>query len=101
MPDEAVDVYSDQFQISTGPYGCVLNFFLTNRQPAAPGSVQPPERVATIRMSLEHLKIMTFVLRQQVMNHERNAAVRILLPQVVLNALQIGREDWNECWKED
>jgi hypothetical protein len=101
MPDEVVDVYSDQFQINTGPYGSVLNFLLTDRQPAAPGAVQPAHRVATVRMSLEHLKIMTFILRRQIMNHERATGIRIQLPQVVLNALQIGREDWNECWRED
>lgn len=100
MP-EPVDVYADQFQISTGAYGCILNFLATQRDPVAPGAVRQSERVSTIRMSLEHLKMMTFLLRRQVMNYERNAGVRIQLPQAVLNGLRIGREDWNECWKEE
>ncbi len=100
MP-EPVDVYADQFQINTGPYGCILNFLATHRDPVAPGAVLQSERVSTVRMSLEHLKMMTFILRRQVMNYERNAGVRIQLPQAVLNGLQIGREDWNECWREE
>jgi hypothetical protein len=99
MP-EPVDVYADQFQINMGAYGCVLNFLLSGRDPVVPGAAQSADRVASIRMSLEHLKLMTFILRRQVTNYEQNAAVRIQLPQVVLNALQIGREDWNECWRE-
>lgn len=100
MPDP-VDVYADQFQINAGPYGCILNFLVTQRDPVAVGAVPQPERVATIRMSLEHLKVMTFLLRRQVVTYERNAAIRISIPQVVLNGLQVGREDWNECWKEE
>jgi hypothetical protein len=98
MP-EPVDVYADQFQINLGPYGCVLNFLASSREPVAPGTVPQAERLATVRMSLEHLKIMTFIFRSQVVNYERQAAVQIQLPQDVLNALRIGREDWDECWR--
>ena len=77
MPDP-VDVYSDQFQINTGAYGCILNFFATSREPAAIGGVQPqPERVATIRMSLEHLKVMAFILHRQLTMYERTAGVHV------------------------
>ena len=98
---DAPDVYADQFQVSTGPFGCVLNFLLTNREPAARGAIQQhPERVATIRTSLEHLKIVAFILHRQLTTHERNAQVRIPIPQIVLNGLQIGREDWDKFWQE-
>lgn len=97
---DPVDVYADQFQVNMGPYGCVLNFHLSGREPVAPGAAQPTERVASVRMSLEHLKLMTFILRRHLTTYEQQASVRVQLPQVVLNALQIGREDWNECWRE-
>ena len=100
MPDP-VDVYTDQFQVSTGPFGSVLNFHLTSREPVAQGAMQQhPERVATLRMSLEHLKTMAFILHRQIMMHERNTGVRIQLPQIVLNGLQVGREDWYKFWRE-
>jgi len=98
---EPVDVYADQFQINFGPYGCSINFLVSSREPAAPGMVPPANRVATVRMSLEHLKVMTFMLRRQMMSYERSAAVQIQIPQQVLNALQIGREDWTECWRTE
>ena len=38
MDDETVDVYSDQFQINQGAYGCSLNFMVSQPTPPAPGS---------------------------------------------------------------
>jgi len=100
MPDP-VDVYTDQFQVSTGPFGCVLNFLITSHEPIAQGAMPPhPGRVATLRMSLEHLKVMTFILHRQVTTHERNSGARIPLPQAILNGLRIGREDWDKFWGE-
>jgi hypothetical protein len=78
-----------------------MNFRLTRRDPPPPGQSAQTDAVASVRMSLEHLKMMTFILRRQVINYERNAGVNIQLPQAVLNGLQIGQEDWNECWRGD
>ena len=52
---EAVDVYADQFQLNLGPLGCTLNFQVSGANPVAPGTMPPIERVATIRLSLQHL----------------------------------------------
>ena len=98
MP-EPIDVYSDQFQVTTGPFGCTLNFLLSSPTPPAPGGLPPQERLASVRMSLEHLKVMAFMLRRQVVAHERESRVRIDLPAEVLNALRIGREDWDSFWE--
>jgi hypothetical protein len=51
-------------------------------------------------MSLEHLKVMTYVVRRQVLEYERQSGVRIQIPQEVLNALRIGREDWDTFWRD-
>jgi hypothetical protein len=50
-------------------------------------------------MSLEHLKLMVFLLRRQLLQYERASGIEVPLPGDVLNQLRIGREDWNECWK--
>ncbi len=55
---EPIDAYCDQFQINTGPYGSTLNFLTSEPTPPAPGSSPKPERLVTIRMNLEHMKIM-------------------------------------------
>ena len=98
MPDP-LDVYCDQFQVHLGPYGAVLNFRLTQSQPPPQGTPVASDRVSTVRMSLEHLKIMAYMLRMQVVGYEQRFGVRIQLPQEVLNAGQIGREDWDAFWR--
>jgi hypothetical protein len=50
-------------------------------------------------MSLEHLKIMAFIVRKHLMQYEQNAGVNIEVPVEVLNNLRIGREDWDTFWK--
>ncbi len=96
---EPVDIYSDQFQVNTSPYGCTLNFSVSGPTPPAPGAAPQVERLATVRMSLEHLKIMTYVLHRQVQNYEQQTGTHIPIPMQVLNVLQIGREDWDAFWK--
>ncbi len=71
MPDVPVDVYSDSIGLN----------------------------VATVRVSLEHLKLMAYIFRQQVRNYERQFGVQIQIPLDNLNQLRIGREDWDECWR--
>ena len=96
---EPVDIYSDSFQVNTGPYGSTLNFMLSPSTPPAPGKTPQPETLATIRMSLEHLKLMTFVLRRQIMHHEQQTGVNIQVPTQVLDSLSISPEDWDSLWK--
>ena len=96
---EPVDVYADQFQVNTGPFGCSLNFLLSGPTPPAPGAAPQVQRLATVRTSLEHLKVMTFILHRQVLQHEAQTGTDIQIPPQVLNALQIGLEDWNAFWR--
>ncbi|MGH2397315.1 MAG: hypothetical protein ACRDFW_10070 [bacterium] len=69
MPD-APDVYTDQFQLHFGPYGCLLNFLVSSTQAPPPGTAPQAERVASVRMSLEHLKVMTYILYRQTLEYE-------------------------------
>ena len=97
MPDP-VDVYSDQVAIHISPFGCALNFSVSSPMPGAGGGVIPGQVVATVRMSLEHLKLMTFMLRRQLVQFEQSSGVHVQVPQDVLNQLRIGREDWDEYY---
>jgi len=95
MPD---DVYADQLGINIGPFGCVLNFSISAPMPPPGGGAIPGSPVATVRMSLEHLKLMTFLLRRQLLQFEQTSGVRVPVAPDVLNQLRIGREDWDEQW---
>lgn len=100
MADEPIDVYADQLGVNIGPFGVALNF---GQSPAVPpaGGVGAGRTVAAVRMSLEHLKVMTFMLRRQLVDYERTSGTRVAVPQDVLNQLRVGREDWEECWGSD
>jgi len=96
---EPVDVYTDQFQLNTAMYGCTLNFMRSSPIPPVPGTAPQVERLATVRMSLEHLKVMAFVLWRQIRQHEGQTGAPIPIPPQVLNGLQVGLEDWERFWK--
>lgn len=98
MP-EPVDIYSDQFGLNVGPYGATLNFHLSNAVPPSPGTAPQTERLATIRMSLEHLKVITFIIRRQILQYEQQTGMNVQVPFEVLNNMRISREDWDSLWR--
>lgn len=97
IPDH-VDVYTDQLGVNIGPFGCALNFAISAPMPSPGGGAIPGQSVATVRMSLEHLKVMTFLLRRQLLQFEETSGVQVQVSQDVLNQLRIGREDWDQQW---
>ncbi len=96
---DPIDAYADQFQLATGPYGATLSFQVSPPTPPAPGAAVNPERIATIRTSLEHLKVMAFILYRQILEHERQSGTTIPIPSNVLNDLRVGPEDWEAYWR--
>lgn len=98
-PQTPPDVYTDQFTVAFGPYGATINYSLSS--PAMPqvGTPQQAERVVTVRMSLQHLKHMAFILQKQIKRYERDTGTNIQVPLAVLNQTQIGPEDWESFWR--
>lgn len=97
MP-EPLDLYADTYQVSTNAYAGTLNFMLSDAMPSAPGTPPRSTRVASIRLSLENIKLLTFLLHRQIRQHEEQLGVNIQIPRQVLNTLQIGIEDWQTLW---
>ena len=96
---EPIDVYSDQFQLGIGPFGATMNFMVSSPKPPAPGSPPQAESLANIRISIEHLKVMTFAIRRSVLEYEQRSGIKVGVPIQALNALQISPEDWEGLWK--
>ena len=94
---EPIDVYSEQFTMSVGPYGASLSFLVSVPHPE-PSSPKPPERVATLRMSVEHLKTMAMIIIKHVKQVEQQLGVSYQIPSQVLAQLGIAREDWDSFW---
>ncbi len=94
MPDDGQtpDVYADQFMITTTLWGAALSF---SKMPPHPMPGQAPQGIpqAVVRMSLEHAKVMTMIMKRQLKNYElENGEVNI--PVNALNAMGLSREDW-------
>lgn len=94
---EPIEVYADQFVVTLTPYGASLSFEVSVPHPSG-HAPQPAQRVATIRMSTEHLKTVAFTIVRHVKKMESEFGVTYNIPSQVLGQLGIGREDWDDFW---
>lgn len=90
------EYYSDAFEVMAGPYGIVLNF---SKGPGEP-RVQVGEKVARIRTSWEHAKIMTFIMARHIKRVETEMGVSYPIPGKLLSDMGISKEDWDGFWKD-
>lgn len=102
MGTEPADIFADAFKIFVGGFGSSLHFFLSDPdQEATPGGLLPSNRVATIRLTPELLKGLTFLLYRQVVMYE-SANPRIeLQPDAMARVFAgsgIDREKWDRFW---
>jgi hypothetical protein len=89
--DEPV-LYSDGIQVGVSPFTVTLGFTVA---PPAQTGAQMPTPVATIRMSLEHAKVMAIILRRQLKQFEEQMGAEIALPHQVYQQLGVSaKEDW-------
>ena len=85
-------VYSDGIQIGVSPFTVTLGFTLA---PQAQPGTQAATPVATVRMSLEHAKVMAIILRRQLKQFEEQLGTDIPLPTQVYQQLGVSpKEDW-------
>jgi len=100
MP-EVPEVYSDLFTITLSPYTAAFLFDIREVPPAAQPereAGQPPgsRRVAVVRMSPEHAKIMGIILRRHIQKYEQDTGITIDVPVRILQELNIPPEDWRQ-----
>lgn len=96
---EPFDEYVDQFTLGGGVYGVSLNFLRTPPKPSAPGSMPQAEEIGTLRMSLEHFKVMAFLMKRQIDEVEEQLGIEIPIALQLINALKIAPEDWRKFWQ--
>ena len=95
---EPIDVYADQMMITVTSWGANLSFLVNTPHPD-PAKPVPAERVATIRMSNEHLKVMAMVIVRQIKKMEAETGVKCEVDRRVLNSMGIPPGDWELFWK--
>jgi hypothetical protein len=89
---EDAGVYSDGVQIAVSPFTVALMF--TVAPPGQPGT-QAPTKVATVRMSVEHAKVLAIILRKQIKQYEEQLGQPVPLPHQIYNQLGLSKsEDW-------
>ncbi len=93
------DLYADAFTVTITPFGANLSFALREAHPTA--SNKPPElkHLGTMRMSVEHLKMIVWLTRQQIRLVEGQLGTRAEVPIPILNQLNVPPQDWQEFWK--
>lgn len=92
MSEPVPDLYIENVQLGTSPFGMVLSF---GKQSPLGTGVQAPIPVCTIRMSLEHAKVMAIMLRKQVRMYEEQMGEPIPLHPQLWTQLGLSRqEDW-------
>ena len=97
---EPVAIVTDQFALNTSTYGATLNFLLSDPVLPAPGSPPKVDRQATVRMSLEHLKVMSFILLRSVKQYENQTNTTVQIPMQLLNSMgmKLAAAQKN-CWR--
>ncbi len=86
------DVYCDGVGVQVTPFGLILNL---TQAPPTPGTTQQPKTTAYVRMSLEHAKVMTIMLRKILKQHEDQQGSAIVLHPQIYTQMGISRqEDW-------
>ena len=95
---EVFDEFADAFTVTITPFGANLSFAVRPAHPA-PTQVQQPLHLGTIRMSVEHLKTMVMVIRNQMLTMEQGSGIHAEVPLNILNQLNIAPEDWDAFWK--
>jgi hypothetical protein len=98
---EPIDIYADGYGIVYGPWGSNIAFSLSDGQPAQPGNLVNPTKLAIIRMSPEMLKCLAIGLVRGIKNFERAMGVSTPMPQNILNQMGISADDWESFWRRD
>lgn len=93
MDQDVPEVYTDAVQIGISPFGATLAFGM---QPAGQTGSMAPIKVCNIRMSLEHAKVLSILLKKQIKNYEVSAlGAEIPLPSQMYQQLGLSKqEDW-------
>lgn len=95
LPD-IPDFYADRLRLTVTVFGVNISFGLGNPHPseANPDDVLDVLETVRVRMSLEHAKLMTMLLKKQIKEYERRNDTQVALPRQVIEGLNLSDESW-------
>ena len=92
MPEDPDPLYTDGVQVGCAPFTVALTFTVS---PSPSRGNQAPTVVADLRMSPEHAKVMTIILRRQLKEYEQQLGREIVVHPQVWQSLGLSpSEDW-------
>lgn len=91
------DEYTDEFIVTTTPFGVSLSFRVRATHPT-PFQHAESQHLGTVRMSVEHLKVLVMLLWKQVRQAEAQHGFQVQVSRAALNQMQIAPEDWEAFW---
>jgi hypothetical protein len=95
---EPFDLYCDAFTITITPFGANLSFARRDAHPS-PNQAPQMKQLGTMRMSVEHLKTLIWISRQQVRQVEGQMGVKAEVSRNILNQFGVPPDEWDEFWK--
>lgn len=87
------DIYSDSVRLSVNPYGMAIAFSVLDPFGVNDPAIQTQPR-AIVRMSLEHAKAMTILLRHHLREYEKATDREIPLPEGLIASLGADEKEW-------
>lgn len=88
------DLYFDNIRVTTTVFGVNMTLALGNPHPENESEAKKQKKLATIRTSLEHAKLLAMLLRKQIKNYENNTGIEIKLPSEIFTGLNLDENDW-------
>ncbi len=93
MADEVPDIYADSVEMALTPYDAVLEFSKRTGRIQDAAKTQAVH-VGTVRMSLQHAKVLAILLKKNLSGYESVVGTIDLHPDL-LKALGVSKsEDW-------
>jgi len=94
MEKTPFDIYVDDFSMELGAYGAALTLRTGNG---------PRETALThgkVRMSIEHMKVLTYQMFRLVQQVEHEQVIVYPLSEKALKSLNINDDAWMEFWRK-
>lgn len=89
--DELPDIYCDSVQMGLTPYDVMIEL---QRRPPVLDINEKAVRVGTIRMSLEHAKVLAIILRKNLKSYEDSTGQIPMHPDLMKELGISKAEDW-------
>jgi len=88
------DYYFDRVRVTVSLFGVNIIISLSDESPADDAKPLPIHKLATLRTSPIHAKVLAMMLRKQIKHFEAESGIEFPVPEDVFNALDLDAGEW-------